>query len=278
MHTRGNTLLIIEADKKKSDFWKELWAYRELIYFLSWRDLLVRYKQTVVGFVWHFLKPFLMLITLTIVFGRLVHLGEGKSYPYVLLVISGLLPWQFFSASLSDCSESLTVNYQLITKIYFPRIILPLSAMFVTFIDFLITFSLLCCIIIYYGFIPPQQIVLLPFFVMLLLILSFGLGVWSAAINVRYRDCRQLVPFAIQFGLYVTPVGFSSSIVPEKWRLLYHLNPMVGIIDGFRWTIIGREEALYLPGLYVSIGVIIVTVYFGMVYYRKVENFFADII
>ncbi|MEC7839819.1 MAG: ABC transporter permease [Chlamydiota bacterium] len=271
-------MLVIEAEKKKADFWKELWAYRELIYFLSWKDLLVRYKQTVVGFVWHFLKPFLMLLTLTVVFGRLAHLGEGKSYPYVLLVISGLLPWQFFSATLSDCSESLTVNYQLITKIYFPRMILPLSTMFVSFVDFLITLSLLCCIIIYYGFVPPKQIVLLPVYIGLLVVLSFGLGIWSAAVNVRYRDCRQLVPFGIQFGLYITPVGFSSSIVPEKWRLMYHLNPMVGIIDGFRWTIIGKEEVLYLPGQCVSVGVIAVVVYLGMKYYRKVENFFADIV
>lgn len=271
-------MLVIEAKKSKIKYWKELWEYRELVFFLTWRDLLVRYKQTIVGFLWHFLKPFLMLIALTFVFGRLAQLGENKSYPYIILVITGLLPWQFFSATLSDCSESLVVNYQLITKIYFPRIILPLSAMFITFIDFVITLSLLCGLFLYYNFVPPLQIIFLPIFILLLLIFSFASGIWSAALNVRYRDCRQLIPFIIQFGLYLTPVGFSSAIVPENLRLMYYLNPMVGIIDGFRYTIIGREELLYLPGLFISIGMIFMILYFGLAYYKNIEKIFADII
>ena len=270
--------LVIEAEKSKSTYWKELWDYRELILFLTWRDLLVRYKQTVVGFLWHFLKPLMMLITLTLVFGRLAHLDTGKSYPYVLLVMTGLLPWQFFSMTLSDCSESLVVNYQLITKIYFPRIILPMSALFVTFIDFLIAMALLGGLLCYYQYVPSQHIIFLPLFVVLLLLLSFGLGVWSAAVNVRYRDCRQLVPFAIQFGLYLSPVGFSSSIIPEKWRLLYHMNPIAGIINGFRWSIIGGEEELYTMGLVLSITIVGVILYSGLIYYRHVEKYFADII
>ncbi len=271
-------MIIIEAEKRKHHYWKELWECRELILFLTWRDLLVRYKQTVVGFVWHFLKPLMMLVTLTIVFGRLAHLDAGKSYPYVILVMTGLLPWQFFSTTLSDCSESLVVNYQLITKIYFPRIILPMSSIIVTFIDFAISLVLLAGLLCYYQFVPSYQIIFLPVFIVLLLLLSFGLGIWSAAINVRYRDCRQLVPFVIQFGLYLSPVGFSSQIIPEEWQLLYHINPIVGVIDGFRWSIIGSEESLSLAGLSISVLVIIGILYTGLWYYRRVEKYFADII
>ncbi len=271
-------MLLIEAGKNKTNYVRELWQYRELLFFLTWRDLLVRYKQTAVGFLWHILKPFLLLITLTLVFGKLVHLGQDKGYPYVLLVITGLLPWQFFASTLSDCSESLIVNYQLITKIYFPRILLPISSMIITFIDFLITAGMLCILLVYYRFVPPKEIIFLPFFIIELLVLSFALGVWSAALNVRYRDCRQLVPFAIQFGLYISPVAFSGSIIPEKWRLLYHLNPMAGIIDGFRRTIIGGEESIYWPGQLVSICVIGIILYLGLTYYKHIEKFFADII
>lgn len=271
-------LLIIQPNKSKKDDLKELWNYRQLIFFLSWRDLLVRYKQTIVGILWHLLKPLLMLITLTLVFGKLAHLNQNKSYPYSLLVITGLLPWQFFSSSLIDCSESLVANYQLITKIYFPRIILPLSCLVITFIDFLITFSILAFLFLYHSFIPPLTIFFLPCFILLLALLAFSLGIWSAALNVKYRDCRQLVPFAIQFGLYLTPVGFSSSIVPSEWKLFYYLNPMAGIIDGFRWCLLGREETLYVEGLMISISVTFLLLYFGFLYYKSVEKIFADII
>lgn len=271
-------MIIIESEKSKVSYWKELWECRELILFLTWRDLLVRYKQTVVGFVWHFLKPLMMLLTLTLVFGRLAHLDDSKTYPYVLLVMTGLLPWQFFSTTFSDCSESLVVNYQLITKIYFPRIILPMSSIIVTFIDFAISMVLLTGLLCYYQFAPSHQIVFLPIFVILLLLLSFGVGIWSAAINVRYRDCRQLVPFVMQFGLYLSPVGFSSLVVPKEWQLLYHINPIVGVIDGFRWSIIGREETLSLAGLSLSVSIIFGILYSGLWYYRRVENYFADII
>lgn len=271
-------MIVIEAEKSKYSNWKELWDSRELILFLTWRDLLVRYKQTVVGVVWHFLKPLMMLLTLTLVFGRLAHLDTGKSYPYVILVMTGLLPWQFFSTTLSDCSESLVVNYQLITKIYFPRIILPMSSIIVTFVDFIISLLLLAGLLVYYQFIPSYQIIFLPLFIALLLLLSFGLGIWSAAINVRYRDCRQLVPFVIQFGLYLSPVGFSSQIVPDDWQLVYHLNPIAGVIDGFRWSIIGGDETLSLPAFSVSLIVIIGILCSGLWYYRRVEKYFADII
>lgn len=271
-------MIVIEAEKSKYSKWKELWESRELILFLTWRDLLVRYKQTIVGVVWHFLKPLMMLLTLTLVFGRLAHLDTGKGYPYVILVMTGLLPWQFFSTTLSDCSESLVVNYQLITKIYFPRIILPISSIIVTFVDFMISLLLLGGLLCYYQFIPSYQIIFLPLFIALLLLLSFGLGIWSAAVNVRYRDCRQLVPFAIQFGLYLSPVGFSSQIVPDDWQLIYHLNPIAGVIDGFRWSIIGPEETLSLPAFFVSLMVIIGIFCSGLWYYRSVEKYFADII
>lgn len=271
-------MLIIESTKSKSRYWQELWESRELIFFLTWRDLLVRYKQTVVGVVWHLLKPVTMLLALTFVFGRLAHLGEDRSYPYALLVMTGLLPWQFFSTTLHDCSESLVVNYQLITKIYFPRIILPMSAIIVTFIDFVISVVLLGGLFCYYRYLPGLEILFLPFFAGLLVLLSFGVGIWSAAINVRYRDCRQLIPFAIQCGLYLSPVGFSSRIVPEKWQLLYHLNPIAGVIDGFRWSILGSEEGLSISGFFVSLAVIIAILYSGLWYYRRVEKYFADII
>lgn len=271
-------MLVIEPEKSKSAYWKEIWQYRELIFFLTWKNLLVRYKQTVVGLFWHFLKPLMILLALSVVFGRIANLDNKQNYPYLLLVMTGLLPWQFFSTALSDCSESLVVNYQVITKIYFPRIILPMTSLFVIGIDFLISLSLLIAIMCYYHYVPPPTVFFFPLFIILLFLLSFGFGIWAAAINVRYRDCRQLIPFFIQFGLYVSPVGYSSHIVPENWRLLFHLNPIAGIIDGFRFCIIGYEESLVFSELVVSFTMLFIILLSGIAYYRRVENYFADII
>lgn len=271
-------MIVIEAEKGRADYWRELWQYRELILFLSWRDLIVRYKQTVIGVLWHLLKPLMMLLALTLVFGKLAHLGSGKSYPYLILVMTGLLPWQFFSTTLADCSESLVVNYQLITKIYFPRVILPISSIFVTLIDFFLSSLLLFSLMLYYRFPPGKSLLLLPLFTLQLLLLSLGMGLWTAAINVRYRDCRQLVPFAIQFGLYLSPVGFSSSIIPDSWKLFYHLNPVAGVVDGFRYAVIGPEEPLLFGEYALSLSVTLLILYTGFLYYRRVEKYFADIV
>lgn len=258
------------------NYWSDLWAYRELFYFLSWRDILVRYKQTVIGVGWAIIRPLLTMLVFTIVFGRIANLpSEGA--PYAILVFAALLPWQFFSSAVSEASNSLINNAPMLTKIYFPRLIIPTSTVLVSIVDFLISFVILALLMVWYHFVPSWRITaVLPFF-LLSLISSAGIGIWLAAVNVKYRDFRYIVPFIVQFGLYITPVGFSSSVVPQQWRLLYALNPMVGAIDGFRWAILPNSE-LYLPSLYTSIIVSVAILIYSLYYFRKIERGFADVI
>ena len=226
--------LIIEANRKERQYWHDLWTYRELFYFLAWRDLLVRYKQTVVGVAWSFIRPFLTMVVFTIVFGKLGKMpSAGVAYP--LLVFTGMLPWQFFSTAISESGNSLINNSNLISKVYFPRLIVPASSVLTSLVDFLISAVFLVVLMIWYNAIPPAQILFLPAFILFGLAISLGVGVWTAALMVRYRDFRFIVPFIVQFGLYISPVGFVSTVVPEGWRLLYFLNPIAGVIDGFRW-------------------------------------------
>lgn len=269
--------LIIEAGRTERQYWRDLWRYRELFYFLAWRDLLVRYKQTVVGVAWSLIRPLLTMVVLTIVFGKLGKMPSG-GVPYPLLVLCGMLPWQFFSTALSESGTSLVTNSNLISKIYFPRLVVPASSVITSFVDFLISAIFLAGMMVWYRFVPPNTIVLLPLFVLLAFAASFGVGLWIAALMVKYRDFRFIVPFIVQFGLYISPVGFPSSVVPEQFRLLYSLNPMAGVIDGFRWSILGGEHALYLPGLAVSVGVVVTLVITGIAYFRKTERTFADVI
>ena len=267
--------LIIEPGRTEKNYWRDLWLYRELFYILSWRDIKVRYKQTVIGAAWSIVRPLLTMIIFTIIFGRVAKLPtEGKA-PYAIMVYAAMLPWQFFANALGEASNSLIGNANLITKIYFPRMIIPASSVIVSLVDFSISFILLLGLMIWYRFAPTPQIFLLPFFIVMAFLASFGVSLYITALNVKYRDFRYIIPFIVQFGLYVSPVGFSSSVVPEKWRLLYSVNPMVGVIDGFRWCIIG-EQTMYWPGFIVSWMVIIFFCIIGIRYFRKTEKSFAD--
>lgn len=269
--------LIIEAGRTEKHYWHDLWRYRELFYFLAWRDLLVRYKQTVIGVVWAVLRPFLTMIVFVVVFGKLAKL-PSEGVPYPILVFAAMLPWQFFANALSESSSSLVANANLISKIYFPRMITPASSVIVSFVDFLISFVILVLLMVWFQFAPDWRILTLPIFILVAFAAAIGPGLFITALNVKYRDFRYVIPFIVQFGLYVSPVGFSSTIVPEKWRLLYSLNPMVGVIDGFRWAICGGATQLYWPGFIVSLLVVAFFLVFGIWYFRKMERTFADVI
>ncbi len=267
--------LIIEPGRTEKNYWRDIWLYRELFYILSWRDIKVRYKQTVIGAAWSILRPLLTMIIFTIIFGRVAKLPTEGTAPYAIMVYAAMLPWQFFSNALSEASGSLIGNTNLITKIYFPRMIIPASSVIVSFVDFAISFVLMLILFLWYRFLPPIHIFLLPLFIVLAFLTSFGISLYVTALNVKYRDFRYIIPFVVQFGLYVSPVGFSSSVVPAKWRLVYSLNPMVGVIDGFRWCILG-EQKMYWPGFLISCGVIALFCYVGVRYFRKTEKTFAD--
>ncbi|QIR41438.1 ABC transporter permease [Tolypothrix sp. PCC 7910] len=267
--------LVIEAGRTEQQYWKDLWRYRELLYFLAWRDILVRYKQTAIGIAWALIRPFLTMVVFTVVFGQLAKL-PSQGVPYPILVFSAMLPWQFFSNALSECSNSVVGNGNLISKVYFPRLIVPVSAIAVSFVDFLISGMILLGLMAWYNFVPTWRILTLPLFICIAFAASMGAGLWLASLNVKYRDFRFIVPFIMQFGLYISPVGFSSSIVPEQWRFIYCLNPMVGVIDGFRWAILGGEAQLYIPGFILSLGLVILLFVSGIWYFRKTEKTFAD--
>ena len=271
------TYLIIEAGRTEHQYWKDIWHYRELFYFLAWRDILVRYKQTAIGIAWALIRPLLTMLVFTVVFGYLAKLpSEGAPYP--ILVFSAMLPWQFFANALSECSNSLLSNSNLISKVYFPRLIVPASAVIVSFVDFLISGMILVALMAWYNFVPDWRIVTLPLFILIAFAAAIGGGLWLAALNVEYRDFRYIVPFIVQFGLYISPVGFSSTIVPEQWRFLYSLNPMVGVIDGFRWAILGGNTNFYWWGFTLSIALVAFLVVSGIWYFRKMERTFADVI
>jgi lipopolysaccharide transport system permease protein len=269
--------LIIEAGRTERHYWRDLWRYRELFYFLAWRDLLVRYKQTVVGVAWSVIRPGLTMVVLTIVFGYFGRMPDG-GVPYPVLVFCGMLPWQFFSTAFLESGNSLVTNSSLISKVYFPRLVVPVSSVITTFVDFLIGAACLVGLLFWYRFVPSGHLVFLPAFVVLTLAAALAVGLWTAALMVRYRDFRFIVPFVVQLGLYISPVGFLSTVVPAKWRLVYSLNPMVGIIDGFRWSILGGEHQLYWPGLSLCIVGVVLLLASGVWYFRRTERTFADII
>ena len=268
-------VLVVEAGKTEQQYFHDLWRYRELFWFMAWRDILVRYKQTVFGVLWAILRPFLTMIIFTIVFSKIAKMPSG-GVPYPVLVYAAMLPWQFFSSSFTEASNSLIGNSNLLTKIYFPRIIMPTSTIIVALVDFLIAFVILGFMMMFYKYTPSWLIVTMPFFILLAFFTSMGAGLFVAALNVKYRDFRYIVPFIVQCGLYISPVGFSSNVVPAKWQLLYSLNPMVGVIDGFRWAILGQP--LNLTAFALSISVSVVLFVFGLWYFRKTEKTFADII
>jgi len=268
--------LIIRAGQAERHYWRDLWRYRELLYFLAWRDILVRYKQTVIGVAWAVLRPFLTMVVFTVIFGRVAKM-PSPGVPYPLLVFAAMLPWQFFSSALSDSSGSLVGNANLISKVYFPRLLIPGSAVVVSFVDFLISFAILVGLCAYYRFLPGPHVFFLPAFVLLAFLAALGPGLLITALNVEYRDFRFVIPFIVQFGLYVSPVGFSSAVIPPEWRLLYSLNPMVGVIDGFRWAILG-QSSLWWPGFCLSLVMAALFLVWGIVYFRRMERTFADVI
>lgn len=269
--------LVITAGRTQRQYWRDLWRYRELFYFLAWRDILVRYKQTAIGILWALIRPFLTMVVFTVVFGRIAQL-PSDGVPYPILVFAGMLPWQFFGNALSECSNSLITNANLISKVYFPRLVVPTSAVIVSLVDFFISGLILLGLMVVYNFVPSWRIITLPLFIAIAFAAAMGGGLLLTTLNVKYRDFRYVVPFILQFGLYISPVGFSSAVVPERWRLLYSLNPMVGVIDGFRWAILGGESALYLPGFALSVALVGVLLWAGITYFRAYERTFADVI
>jgi lipopolysaccharide transport system permease protein len=270
--------IIIEAGRTEKNYWADLWHYRELFLVLAWRDVSVRYKQTLIGILWAVLRPLLTMIVFTIIFSRIAQLPSDGNAPYAVMVFAAMLPWSLFSNSLTDASNSLIGNTNLISKVYFPRLIIPAATLVTAFIDFLISCLILIGIMVYYQCTPDWRILLLPFFILLTLLASLGPGLWITALNVKYRDFRYIIPFVVQFGLYVSPVGFSSKVVPEQWRLLYNLNPLVGIIDGFRWCILGEDSPIYVHGFLLSLAIIAFFLWLGISRFRKTERTFSDLI
>lgn len=277
LNTQNRNRLVIERGRAERHYWQDLWRYRELFYFLAWRDILVRYKQTVVGAGWAIARPVLTMLAFTFVFGVLGKF-PSEGVPYPILVYTAMLPWQFFASSLAESSNSLINNANLVSKVYFPRLIIPASAIITTFVDFVIAGLVLVGLMAWYGFWPDWRLITLPIFILIAFAAAMGCGLWLTALNVKYRDFRYVVPFIIQFGLYVSPVGFSSTLVPENWRLAYSLNPMVGVIDGFRWAVLGGKASLYMPGFVLSLALVAILFVTGLRYFRKTERSFADVI
>jgi lipopolysaccharide transport system permease protein len=269
--------IIIEAGRIETTYWKDIWKYRELFYFLAWRDVLVRYKQTAIGIIWTLIRPLLTMLVFVFIFGKLAKL-PSDDIPYPLLVLSGMLPWLFFANAFSEAGNSLVNNRNIISKIYFPRLIVPLSSVIVSLVEFVISSVILIGIMIYYKSIPSIHILALPIFILMLFAAAIGAGLWVAALNVKYRDFGYVVPFVIQFGLYISPVAFTATLVPEKWKLLYALNPMVGVINGFRWSLLPTSIPLDFFSIAVSSTVIVFLLITGIYHFRSVEKSFADII
>jgi lipopolysaccharide transport system permease protein len=276
--SQRDTTLIIEPGLTKRNYWRDLWRHRELFYILAWRDVAVRYKQTVVGVAWALVQPFIAMVVFTLIFGRLAKLPPDGDAPYALMVYAALLPWQLFAGIFTGASGSLLRNVNLISKVYFPRLIVPTAQGVVSMVDFCLGFVVLIVLMIWYQFLPGWEILSLPLFIIMALLASLGPSLWASAVNVKYRDFAFIVPFVVQAGQFISPVGFSSSVVPDQWRLLYSLNPMVGVIDGFRWALLGGQSEIYLPGFLLSWVVIILFLWAGLRRFRKMERTFADLI
>jgi len=270
--------LVLEAGRADAQYWRDLWHYRELFAILAWRDISVRYKQTVIGVVWALIRPLLTMVVFTVIFGRVAQLPSEGNAPYAIMVFAGMLPWFLFSTILSESSNSLVANSALVGKVYFPRLVIPSAAAAVSLVDFAISFVMMLLLMVALWFLPDWRLFLLPIFVVLAVLAALGPALLLSAMNVKYRDFRYIIPFIVQFGLYLSPVGFSSSNIPDEWRLLYGLNPMVGVIDGFRWCLLGGEAAIHLPSFALSLGVIAFFLWYGIRIFRHTEKTFADLI
>ena len=271
-------VIILEPGRAERNYWRDLWHYRELFAILAWRDVSVRYKQTAIGVAWAVVRPFLTMVVFTVIFSRVAKLPSDGSAPYPIMVFAGMLPWFLFSSVLSEASGSLIGNANLISKVYFPRLVIPSASAVVALVDFVVNLAMLTLLTLWYGFLPGWRALLLPVFVALAVLASLGPALWITALNVKYRDFRYIIPFIVQFGLYVSPVGFSSAVVPEKWRFWYSLNPVVGVIDGFRWCLLGGQSPFYPPGFLVSLAVVAFFLWFGVHYFRATERAFADMV
>jgi len=270
--------IYIEPGRSEKNYWKDLWRYRELFYILSWRDLKVRYKQTVIGILWSVLRPLLTMIIFTFIFGRLAKMTPPEGLKYSLIVFAGLLPWQFFSAGLTEASNSLIGNERLISKVYFPRMIIPAASVITSLVDFFISFLLMVLLMFYYQFVPSWNVLFLPVFILMAFAASFGAGLWLTALNLKYRDFKHVVPFLVQIGFFISPVGYTIDYVPDRLRSLYYLNPMAGVIDGFRWCIFGDRLPHDWNGVLISLAVTLFLVFIGIRTFRKMERSFADLI
>lgn len=270
--------LIIEPGKATKRYWLDLWRFRELFLILTWRDISVQYKQTIIGIVWAFLRPVLTMVVFTVVFGKIAKLPSEGSAPYTIMVYAAMLPWQFFASAVTASSGSLVGNSQLISKVYFPRMIIPSSSIITGFVDFAISFIILIGLMFFYRFYPSWNMLMIPIFLIVALLTALGIGLYITSLNVKFRDFRFVIPFIIQFGLYISPVGFSSSVIPDQYRLWYSLNPMVGVIEGFRWAILGGDSQPYWPGFALSLGVMLFFLWLGIRTFRKMEKTFADMI
>ena len=271
-------ILTIEPASVANRYWRDLWDYRELFFVLAWRDVAIRYRQTAIGILWALLRPFLAMVVFTVFFGKLAGLPSTAGTPYELLVFAGLLPWNLFATSLADAGNSLIGNANLISKVYFPRLIVPAAAIVTSLVDFLVSFFILVGLMIWYQFTPGWQFLLLPVFIVMAALAAFGAGLYVSSMTVRYRDFRVVVPFALQFGMYVSPVGFNAGIVPEKWRLLFDLNPLVGIINGFRWSILRGPGAFDWSSVLMSAAVIALTLWLGIRRFERDESILADVV
>ena len=267
----------IESGKAERDYWMDLWRYRELFYILAWRDIAVQYKQTIMGVLWAVIRPLLTMIIFVVVFGKIAQL-PSEGVPYPIFVFAAMLPWTFFATAFSSAGNSLVGNANLISKVYFPRLIIPAASIIVAAVDFMISFSILIVLMFWYSYFPTWHMLTLPLFLLLGFFAAFGAGLFIASLNVKYRDFKFIIPFVVQLGLYISPVAFSTTLVPEKFQLLYYLNPMVAVIDGFRWAISGGQTAFNLTELMVSVTVVSLLCIFGAIYFRKTEKTFADVI
>ncbi|WP_290917613.1 ABC transporter permease [Halodesulfovibrio sp.] len=269
--------LTIEAGKTERQYWKDLWYYKELFLILTWRDVVVQYKQTVIGILWAVLRPLLTMLAFTFVFGKVAKLPTEGEAPYALMVYAAMLPWQLFATSLANASNSLVANANLISKVYFPRLLVPTATVGVAVVDFLLSMAILAVLMVFLQYLPPMQVFAVVPLALLASILALGPGLLLCSLNVTYRDFRYILPFITQFGLYVSPVGFSSSIVPEQWQTIFMCNPMVGVIDGFRWALLGSVE-FPSKALMVSLVFAVVFICIGLKVFRRTEKTFVDVI
>jgi lipopolysaccharide transport system permease protein len=276
--TASRTELVIEAGRSPLHYWRDVWAYRELLLFLAWRDILVRYKQTVIGAAWAVIRPLLSVLVFTVVFSVIARLPSEGRVPYALLVLTGMLPWQFFATGLADAASSLVLNERIVSKVYFPRVIVPVASSMVSLVDFLVSVLLLAALFGWYAFTPDWRILALPLVLIAAAAVVLGPGLLLSALNVKYRDFRYVVPFLLQVAVYISPVGYSTSLVPEVWRTWYYLNPMAGIIDAFRWCLLAGEFEPHWRGVAVSLAITLALLVAGVRYFRTTERAFADII